>query len=62
MGWFANIFKKKKTLEEIRTWVDEELRKQEKHQHEVLQQVEQEYPGVLKDARHALGKLERAEL
>jgi predicted nucleic acid-binding Zn-ribbon protein len=62
MRWFTNLFRQKKTLNEVKTWLSEEQRKQSEEQQQATQSLQNEFPELLNNAREALKALEQAEL
>ena len=62
MGWFGNLFKKKKTLEEVKTWLEEEQKKQVDEQGQATDKFRAEFPELLTGIQKAMTALEKAEL
>ncbi|MBW3016083.1 hypothetical protein KY309_00550 [Candidatus Woesearchaeota archaeon] len=62
MEWFKRLFYQKKTLEEVKNWLQEELEKHEKQQQDTIKAAEQEMPDLLISAKEETENLEKAEL
>ncbi|VVB81719.1 Uncharacterised protein [uncultured archaeon] len=62
MEWFRKLFFKKKSLEEVRGWLNEEQEKLEKEQQEAIKAGQQALPELLIGVKQAVFKLEKAEL
>jgi len=62
MRWFLNLFRQKKTLEQIKAWLAEGQQKQQSEQQQAIEQAQQAFPELLKSATEAIAALERAEL
>ncbi len=62
MQWLKNLFKEKKTLEQIKPWVDEQINGKSRDKKQAIAIAEQEFPQLLVSAKKAAVALEQAEL
>jgi hypothetical protein len=62
MDWFKKLFFKKKSLEEVSSWLKEEQEKAEKEQQQAINAGQQALPELLRNVKEAIAKLEKAEL
>ncbi len=62
MNWFKNLFRQKKSIDEVKQWVQQEQEKQQKEQKQATDTLEHEFPELLTNIRKASVSLEHAEL
>ncbi len=62
MNWFKNLFRQKKTIEEVKQWAQQEQEKQQQEQKQATDTLEHEFPEILIKIRKAVVNLENAEL
>ena len=62
MNWFKNLFRQKKTIEEVKQWAQQEQEKQRQEQKQATATLEHEFPEILINIRKAVVNLENAEL
>ncbi len=62
MKWLKRLFFQKKTLEEVKNWLEEEQKKQQHEQQQATGAIQQEFPELLKTAKQKISALEQAEL
>lgn len=62
MNWFKNLFRQKKTIEEVKQWAQQEQEKQQQEQKQATATLEHEFPEILINIRKAVVNLENAEL
>ncbi len=62
MRWFLNLFRQKKTLEQLKAWLAEDQQKQQNEQQQAIEQAQQAFPELLRNAKEAISALEQAEL
>ncbi len=62
MKWLKNLFREKKTMEEAKQWLAEELEKAQNSQNQATASLEQEFPDLLTAVKKSIVDLERAEL
>ena len=62
MGWFTELFYKKKTLSDLKIWAAEQEKEYSQKHEEKVKSLEQEFPGLLQTAKEAVTALANAEL
>jgi predicted nucleic acid-binding Zn-ribbon protein len=62
MNWLKNLFRQKKTIEEVKQWAQQEQEKQQQEQKQATDTLEHEFPELLINIRKAVVNLENAEL
>jgi hypothetical protein len=62
MQWLKNLFREKKTFEQLKPWLDEQLNKQNSDKKQAIATAEHEFPEILIAAKRAVIALEQAEL
>src|SRR3990172_143814 len=62
MNWLKNLFRQKKTIEEVKQWLKQEQEKQQQEQKQATDALAQQFPELLTEVRKAVVNLESAEL
>ena len=62
MGWFSNLFSKKKNLSEVQNWIKEQQQELDKQHEGIVKTLEQEFPSLIENAKEAVSKLANSEL
>lgn len=62
MGWFTELFYKKKALSDLKAWAAEQEKEYAQKHQETVKLLEQEFQGLLETAKEAVNALSNAEL
>lgn len=62
MQWLKNLFREKKTFEQIKPWIDERMDECSRDRKQAIATAEQEFPQLLIAAKQSIVSLEQAEL
>jgi hypothetical protein len=62
MNWLKNLFRQKKTIEEVKQWLKQEQEKQQQEQKQATDALANEFTELLTTARKAVVLIENAEL
>ncbi len=62
MNWLKNLFRQKKTTDEVKQWLQQEQEKQQQEQKQATDTLAHEFPELLNNVRKAIVGLENAEL
>ncbi len=62
MNWLKNLFRQKKSIDEVKQWLQQEQEKQQQEQKQATDTLAHEFPELLTNVRKAVVDLEHAEL